>query len=127
MKMICHFFRLNRILGGRMEKGCIYCPKCQEFKVRKYGKTSNQKQRYICLNKICSKVTFVGLYSKLGYSPEVKEKISEMLLQGCGIRQIARTLEITPNTVLKQKKILNTPLKNKDDSEVVPIPLQSVI
>ena len=48
-------------------------------------------------------------YDYNGYLPEVKKKIIDMAMNGSGIRDTARVLEISPTTVineLKKKRIL---------------------
>nr|WP_166805047.1 IS1-like element transposase [Nitrosococcus wardiae] len=39
-----------------------------------------------------------------GRLPQVKQQIIEMALNGSGIRETARVLEISPHTVLKELK-----------------------
>ena len=54
------------------------------------------------------KSTFLLEYSRNGDLPEVKQKIIEMALNGSGIRDTARVLGISQNTVmseLKKKKL----------------------
>lgn len=86
----------------------LICPFCGTSNIRKYGKDRFGKQRYECLNNDCKNRTFVENYSYNGYSPDVKNKIITMTLNGSGIRDISRVLEISPVTVLnelKKKKI----------------------
>ena len=40
----------------------------------------------------------------LGRLPQIKEQIIEMSLNGSGIRDIARVLKISPNTVIEEIK-----------------------
>jgi hypothetical protein len=47
----------------------------------------------------CCGKTFIREYSDLGRLPQIKEQIIEMSLNGSGIRDIARVLKISPNTV----------------------------
>lgn len=44
----------------------------------------------------------------LGYLPEVKQQISDMAINGSGIRDTARVLKISPTTVIEELK------KNRD-------------
>jgi transposase-like protein len=56
----------------------------------KRGKTSNDKQRYLCQNDACLHQTFVLEYSHQGRLPQVKQQIVEMALNGSGTRDTAR-------------------------------------
>jgi IS1 family transposase/transposase-like protein len=85
----------------------VCCPCCGEDSVVKKGKTEQGKQRYLCLNGECPKGTFILDYSYNGLLPDVKGRIIDMALNGSGIRDTARVLGISPNTVIKE-------LKNKE-------------
>ena len=83
-------------------------PHCGSDQVVKRGKTRNAKQRYLCQQPACPAQTFIVDYAYQGYVPEVKKRIIEMALNGSGIRDTARVLEISPTTViseLKKKKL----------------------
>jgi transposase-like protein len=82
----------------------VICPVCDHDKVSKRGKTENGKQRYICQNSACSVNTFILDYDYNGYLPEVKKKIIDMAVNGSGIRDTARVLDISPTTVIKELK-----------------------
>lgn len=82
----------------------VRCPLCRGTNVNKHGKTSEDKQRYICRNKECLGKTFLLEYSDLGRLPETKERIIEMSINGSGIRDIARVLKISPSTVIEELK-----------------------
>ncbi|MBM0743314.1 hypothetical protein JOY44_17120 [Phormidium sp. CLA17] len=43
-------------------------------------------------------------YKYPGYVPEVKQQISDMAMNGSGIRDTARVLHISPTTVIKELK-----------------------
>ena len=79
----------------------IRCPCCEGTHIIKYGLTSNNKQRYICKD---DRKTFILEYSDLGRLPEVKQKIIDMAMNGSGIRETARVLEISPETVINELK-----------------------
>jgi transposase-like protein len=86
----------------------VLCPCCKKDKVIKQGKTSDGKQRYRCTDLNCPRQTFILDYSNLGCLPEVKYQIIEMAMNGSGIRDTARVLNISPVTVinaLKKKRI----------------------
>ncbi len=82
----------------------IHCPYCESTNVVKRGKTDIGKQRYLCKNENCTHKTFILDYSYNGYLPEVKQKIVDMALNGSGIRNTARVLHISPNTVIDERK-----------------------
>ena len=54
--------------------------------------------------------TFLRSYAYPGCLPTVKQQIVEMTLNGSGIRDIARVLQVGPNTVLKELKKSVRPL-----------------
>jgi transposase-like protein len=62
------------------------------------------KQRYRCQNPECEKKTFIREYSYEAYLPQVKQKISDMALNGSGIRDTAHVLGVSPNTVIDNLK-----------------------
>lgn len=70
----------------------------------KRGKTENAKQRYLCQQLECPTQTFILDYDYQGYLPEVKKLIIDMALNGSGIRDTARVLEISPTTVISELK-----------------------
>ena len=82
----------------------VLCPGCGHDKISRRGKTENGKQRYFCQNPECSTKTFILDYEYNGYLPEVKNKIIEMAINGSGIRDTARVLDISPTTVINELK-----------------------
>ena len=78
-------------------------PNCQSTDIVKNGKTNQGKQRYLCQNQECPR-TFITDYTHDGYKPEVKQKITEMAVNGSGIRDTARVLAISTHTVIKELK-----------------------
>lgn len=87
----------------------IECPTCGGQSVVKHGKTETNKQRYFCQNPKCSRQTFVTDNAYKGRLAETKTQIVSMSLNGSGIRDIARVLEISPATVISEiKKKQNT-------------------
>lgn len=85
----------------------VRCPHCGSDQVVKRGKTENIKQRYLCQQPACPAQTFIVDYDSHGYLPEVKKQIIDMALNGSGIRDTARVLEISPNTVISELKKKN--------------------
>ncbi len=83
----------------------IRCPHCQDANICRNGRTSTGKQRYICKNPECPYQTFtLEAHPYYGSRKEVKEKITRMAVNGSGVREIARTLKISPVTVLNELK-----------------------
>lgn len=87
----------------------IYCPGCDGIEVIKHGTTPDGKQRYFCQNSECDRRTFILQYTYCGHSPEVKQQISDMAVNGSGIRDTARVLRISPTTVIKELKKRSIP------------------
>jgi transposase-like protein len=72
-------------------------------------------------NAITAKKTFQSQYTNKGALPQTKLLIAKMATNGSGIRDTARVLDISPNTVIKvlkkqkttkQTQIPNTPPPN---------------
>lgn len=82
----------------------VRCPYCQSDQVIKGGKTKAGKQRYKCQNPDCHRYSFQLDLTYKGLSPEVKAQIVEMALNGSGIRDTARVLEISLTTVINELK-----------------------
>ena len=82
----------------------VECPVCGGTDVIKHGKSGEGKQRYLCQDQAYCGKTFICDYSDLGRLPQIKEQIIEMSLNGSGIRDIARVLKISPNTVIEEIK-----------------------
>jgi transposase-like protein len=97
----------------------VQCPHCHSEQIVKRGKTARGTQRYLCQNTLCTAGSFLLDYRNRGYVPEVKCTIIDMSLNASGIRDTARVLRISTDTVLselkKQEPILesvNTALLN---------------
>ncbi len=108
----------------------IHCPECDGVEVIKHGTTSDGKQRYFCQDSQCHRRTFILQYKYQGYLPKVKHQISNMAMNGSGIRDTAarplgmrvrrgsleplgpnaelrrtsRVLHISPTTVIEELK-----------------------
>jgi transposase-like protein len=81
----------------------VKCMICDSKNIVKNGTQSNGKQRLKC--KDCGK-TFQSEYENNGAKIETKFLIIKMALNGSGVRDTARVLEISPNTVLDVLKKL---------------------
>ena len=85
----------------------VLCPHCGSDNIGKHGKSGEGKQRYICKNDKCHHNTFLRDYTYLGRQTETKCQIIEMALNGSGIRDTARVLQISPSTVIEELKKKN--------------------
>ena len=82
----------------------LHCPNCQGTDIVRHGKTRQGKQRYRCREKRCAGRTFLLEYCYAGQSPEVKQQMVDMAMNASGIRDTARVLHISPNTVMAELK-----------------------
>ena len=80
----------------------IRCPTCQGANVTKHGQTADRKQRFRCKELSCPRATFIRNYSELGRLPDTKQQIMDMALNGSGVRDTARVLEVSTATVMKE-------------------------
>lgn len=96
--------------------------------VVKHGRSAAGKQRYCCRNSDCPRRAFILNFSYRGLLREVKVQISDMAINGSGIRDTARVLRISPTTVIEtlkkspsQFEQVNTTLleQHQPDSEAV--------
>src|SRR5213596_2213951 len=79
----------------------VRCPHCQSEQIVKRGKTRRGTQRYLCQNTACTRGSFLLDYRNRGCLPEVKRTIIDMSLNASGIRDTARVLRISTDTVLR--------------------------
>ena len=82
----------------------VRCPHYHSEQIVKRGKTRRGKQRYLCQNTACTQGSFLLDYRNHGCLPEVKHQIIDMSLNASGIRDTARVLQISPDTVLRELK-----------------------
>lgn len=78
-----------------IEVSCRYCLHTET--IQKFGKSKRGCQRYHCTN--CDK-TFQLQYINNACKPGVKEQIIDMAMNNSGIKDTARVLQISKNTVL---------------------------
>ena len=88
----------------------VGCPYCHEKQVVKRGKTDTGKQRYRCQNKECSHQSFLLDPAYKGRLPEIKQRVVEMSLNGSGVRDTARVLQMSTATVIQEWKKKGRPL-----------------
>jgi len=80
----------------------IICPCRQQLEaVYRHGKATDGTQRYRCT--ACRR-TFQLQYRQNVHDPGVRDKITEMALNGSGIRDTARVLRSSPQTVMGELK-----------------------
>jgi transposase-like protein len=102
--------KLKRLVTQSIRKECsmailpVRCPSCEGTAVVKRGKTERGQQRYLCQTAACSSHTFLIDYTNRGYLPAVKRQIIELAMNGSGIRDTARGLGISTDTVLRELK-----------------------
>ena len=82
----------------------VCCPHCQSEQIVKRGKTRRGTQRYLCQNTACTTGSFLLDYRNRGCLPEVKQTIIDMSLNASGVRDTARVLRISTDTVLSALK-----------------------
>lgn len=82
----------------------VLCPYCQGKQVVKRGKTDTGKQRYRCQNGECSHQSFLLDPTYKGRLPAIKQQVLEMSLNGSGIHDTARMLQISTATVIHELK-----------------------
>ena len=82
----------------------VRCLHCHSEQVVKRGKTRRGTQRYLCQNTACTTGSFLLDYRNRGCLPEVKHTIIDMSLNASGIRDTARVLRISTDTVLSELK-----------------------
>jgi insertion element IS1 protein InsB len=78
---------------------CLYC---QSEQVIKGGKTDTGKLRYRCHNPNCPHQSFLLDSAYKGRSPQVKQQVIELSLNGSGVLDTAWVLGISPTTVIQE-------------------------
>ena len=94
---------MNSCIKIVVNKNCHYCSNT----TIKFGKTGD-RQRYRC--KSCKKTQIVS-YTNRAYKPLTNSYIISHITEGCGIRNIARLLGISPNTVIRRIKTIASNIK----------------
>ena len=82
----------------------VSCPECHSTQVIKAGTQPNGTQRYRCQHAACKRTIFQLTHVAHGRRPETQRQIVEMALNGSGIRDTARVLQVSPVTVLRVLK-----------------------
>jgi transposase-like protein len=86
------------VVASACTTGGLACPRCFAQNAKKNGTTGGGKQRDCCLR--CGR-QFVTRYSYRGRDPAVRRLVVPLALNGCGVRDTARVLGVSPTTVLK--------------------------
>jgi len=87
----------------------LHCPHCHGTDIVRHGTTRQGKQRYRCREQHCAGRTFLLAYSYPGQLLEVKQQIVDMAMNASGIRDTARVLHISTNTVMTELKKRHLP------------------
>lgn len=82
----------------------VTCPYCQSDHIAKRGKTQTDKQRYRCQNPDCPHQSFLLNPAYKGRSSAIKTQMIDMALSISGIRDTARVLGISTDTVINELK-----------------------
>src|SRR5256884_9334032 len=82
----------------------VRCLHCHSEQIVKRGKTRRGIQRSLCQNTACTTGSFLLDDRNRGCLPEVKHTIIDMSLNASGIRDTARVLRISTDTVLRALK-----------------------
>ena len=82
----------------------VKCPTCQLPFVGKNGFSRKRSRRYLCHNDQCCTKSFMLEYYNKACNPKVKEQAVEMAINGSGIRDTSRVLNISKTTVIKTLK-----------------------
>jgi len=109
----------------------VRCPYCHSAQVVKRGKTRRGTQRYLCQNTACTPQSFLLDDSYQGRLPEVKHQSVDMSLNASGVRDTARVLPISTDTVLRELrkkeavlKSVNTALLRTADPEEILVDIE---
>lgn len=78
----------------------VFCKYCNSPEVVRYG-TQSGRSRFRC--KVCERI-FKTEYVYRAYEPGVKDQIVDIAMNGGGIRDTARILNIGKNTVISTLK-----------------------
>ncbi len=82
----------------------IHCPSCNNTKLKKAGRSEKGVQRYLCQTGDCLTKSFMLKYFYRAYEPGVKKQVIDMAINGSGIRDTARVLNISKGTVMSTIK-----------------------
>lgn len=90
--------------ASEMVSVVVQCRECGSERLYKHGRSRSGEPRYRCRDcHCCFQLNYRNEANKVG----VPEKIVEMAMNGSGIRDTARVLKISTNTVLSHLKNSN--------------------
>ncbi|MEM1279973.1 MAG: IS1-like element transposase [Cyanobacteria bacterium P01_H01_bin.152] len=92
-----------------MVLGPVCCPHGPKTNVVKNGKSGTGKQRDRCRSAHCARAAFILDDIDRRDIPEVKAPVSELAINGSGIRNTARVLRISPTTVMAELQNTSSP------------------
>ena len=90
----------------------VKCPYCGSEHVNLFGHSKSGKQRFRCMNKECSHITFQLELTYNARKPGVAQKIVDMSMNGSGTRDTARVLGIDKDTVTRHLRKLGNFVEN---------------
>ena len=82
----------------------VRCPHCDSEQMVKRGNTYRGTQRDLCQHMACARGSFLLDYCNRGCWPEVKQHIIARGLHARGVRDTARVLHSSTDTVLHELK-----------------------
>jgi len=82
----------------------VRCPHCHREQIVKRGKTGCGTQRSLCQNATCTTGSFLLDSRYQGRLPEVQHHIMDRSLNASGVRDTARVLRISTDTVCSELK-----------------------
>ncbi len=92
------------------------CPECGSQHVHKNGHRRD-KQNHICVN--CGR-QFIDVYTKQGYSDDVKRICLRMYVNGIGLRGISRVAGVSHTIILQWIKAVGERLPMAYDPDELP-------
>ena len=104
----------------------VQCPHCHSDQIVKRGKTGCGTQRYLCQNATCVMGSFLLAYRYQGRLPEVKRQIIDMSLNASGIRDTARVLRVSTDTVLSELRRKETTLESINTALLRTVPPDAI-
>lgn len=105
----------------------VACPTCQETQVIRYGKSKQGKQRYLCQNACCGTQTFILDYTYHGCRPTIQAQVVDHTLNSSGVRDTARTLKISPHTVLRKLRNMNGQIQSVNVAKLKQLEKQKIM
>ena len=78
----------------------VVCPFCGSDHVVFNGKDRHGNQRCMCKNPNCDHMTFALNYKNNGSKLGIKEEIITLTMNGSGVRDISRSLEVSKDKVI---------------------------